>query len=217
MKKINIITGHYGSGKTTIALNTALRLAQNNKKVSIVDLDIVNPYFRTSDFPELLKKNSIEMIAPMYAGSNLDIPAVNFDMERIISESSHVVIDVGGDDAGAYALGRYAPLIDSMKEQTDMLYVINCYRYLTKTPAEAVQLMYEIEQAARIKHTGIINNSSLGYETSAEEIEKSHEFAVKISEETGLPLVFTAYRKGIDINISPKTEVELFIKPLWDK
>ena len=193
MKKINIITGHYGSGKTTIALNTALRLAQNNKKVSIVDLDIVNPYFRTSDFPELLKKNSIEMIAPMYAGSNLDIPAVNFDMERIISESSHVVIDVGGDDAGAYALGRYAPLIDSMKEQTDMLYVINCYRYLTKTPAEAVQLMYEIEQAARIKHTGIINNSSLGYETSAEEIEKSHEFAVKISEETGLPLVFTAY------------------------
>ena len=200
MKKINIITGHYGSGKTTSALNTALRLAQNNKKVSIVDLDIVNPYFRTSDFPELLKKNSIEMIAPMYAGSNLDIPAVNFDMERIISESSHVVIDVGGDDAGAYALGRYAPLIDSIK-----------------TPAEAVQLMYEIEQAARIKHTGIINNSSLGYETSAEEIEKSHEFAVKISEETGLPLVFTAYRKGIDINISPKTEVELFVKPLWDK
>ena len=108
-------------------------------------------------------------------------------------------------------------MIDSMKEQTDMLYVINCYRYLTKTPAEAVQLMYEIEQAARIKHTGIINNSSLGYETSAEEIEKSHEFAVKISEETGLPLVFTAYRKGIDINISPKTEVELFVKPLWDK
>ena len=88
------LVGTNGSGKTTIALNTALRLAQNNKKVSIVDLDIVNPYFRTSDFPELLKKNSIEMIAPMYAGSNLDIPAVNFDMERIISESSHVVIDL---------------------------------------------------------------------------------------------------------------------------
>ena len=117
MKKINIITGHYGSGKTTIALNTALRLAQNNKKVSIVDLDIVNPYFRTSDFPELLKKNSIEMIAPMYAGSNLDIPAVNFDMERIISESSHVVIDVGGDDAGAYALGICS--LDRFNERAD--------------------------------------------------------------------------------------------------
>lgn len=219
MKKINIITGHYGSGKTTVALNTALKLARENKdkKISIVDLDIVNPYFRTSDFAGLLGENNIEMTAPAYAGSNLDIPAVNFDIERIIDESGYTVIDVGGDDAGAYALGRYAPFINSVKEQTDMFYVINRYRYLTRTPAEAAELMYEIEQAARIKHTGIINNSSLGFETTAGDIDKTHEFAVKVSEETGLPLVFTAYRKGIKINTVPGEEMELFVKPVWEQ
>ncbi|MGN1481562.1 cobalamin biosynthesis protein CobQ [Porcipelethomonas sp.] len=216
MKKINIITGHYGSGKTTVSVNAALKASREAQKVSIVDLDIVNPYFRTSDFSDIFKENNIELYAPVYAGTNLDIPAVNFDMERIVSDSGCVIVDVGGDDSGAYALGQYASLFNSMREQTDMFYVINCYRYLTKTPAEAIELMYEIENASRMKHTGIINNSSLGAETSAEDIEKSCKFAEETARIANLPLIYTTYRKGVDISVSPGEELELFIKPIWE-
>jgi DhnA family fructose-bisphosphate aldolase class Ia len=108
-------------------------------------------------------------------------------------------------------------MINEIKDKTDMLYVINCYRYLTHTPNEATELMYEIEQASRITHTGIINNSSLGLETNAQEIENSNEFAEKTAQSANLPLVFTTYRKGIDININPKVQLEMFVKPVWEK
>lgn len=216
MNKINVITGHYGSGKTTVSVNMAFKAAAEGKKASIVDLDIVNPYFRTSDFAGLFKKKNIELYAPVYAGTNLDIPAVNFDMERIVADSDITVVDVGGDDSGAYALGQYSSFFNSQSDMTDMLYVINCYRYLTKTPAEATELMYEIESASRMKHTGIINNSSLGSETSAEDIEKSMKFAAETAESAGLPLVFTTYRKGLEPDLYKKEEIELFIKPIWE-
>ena len=103
--KITVITGHYGCGKTNVAVNIALKLAAEGKKVTVVDLDIVNPYFRTADFGELFDGKGIELIVPMYANSNLDIPALSFDLGAIINGSSYTVIDVGGDPEGAIALG----------------------------------------------------------------------------------------------------------------
>ena len=148
-RKINIITGHYGSGKTNVSVNMALDLAEKGEKVTVVDLDIVNPYFRTADFKELFGEHNISLTVPTYANSNLDIPALGFDMNGIADREGYIIIDVGGDDEGAKALGRYRKVFE--KYDTQMLYVINRCRYLTKEPAEALQLMYEIENASGMK------------------------------------------------------------------
>ena len=108
-RKINIITGHYGSGKTNVSVNMALDLAEKGEKVTVVDLDIVNPYFRTADFKELFGEHNISLTVPTYANSNLDIPALGFDMNGITDREGYIIIDVGGDDEGAKALGRYRP------------------------------------------------------------------------------------------------------------
>ena len=167
MKKITIITGHYGSGKTNLSVNLAMQLAKQQEKVTIVDFDIVNPYFRTADFQDLFENNGITLAASMYANTSLDIPAISFDVERMAYEPGYLIIDVGGDDAGAIGLGRYADALSAYQADMDMLYVVNRYRYLTEQPQEALELMQEIEAVSRMRHTGIVNKSNLGRETTA--------------------------------------------------
>lgn len=221
MKKVTVVTGHYGSGKTNICANLAIELAKKGEKVTVVDLDIVNPYFRTADFTELFKDNGINLVSSVYANSNLDIPAISFDVERICREDGYVIIDVGGDDAGATALGRYKAVFDELYKENriDMFYVINCCRYLTRTSKEALELMYEIEYTARFKHTGIINNSNLGNETTLETAISSLKFQSEVSREAKLPVVFTALCKGCkapEIEGVTFREVDVFVKPLWE-
>ncbi len=195
MKKINIVTGHYGSGKTNFSANLAIKLAENCGKVTVVDLDIVNPYFRSADFGELFSDKNIELIAPLYANSNLDIPAISFDLERIASGDGSLVIDVGGDDAGA----------------------MNCRRFLTRTAGEALELMYEIEAAAQMKHTAIVNNTNLLYETTAEILEDSAGFAEEISERSGLPIAFSCVPLGLTADVPSPFPVEIYVKKVWEK
>ncbi len=217
MKKITIITGHYGSGKTNFAVNLALKLAMQQEKVTIVDFDIVNPYFRTADFKALFAEKGVTLAASMYANTSLDIPAISFDLERMAYEPGHLIIDVGGDDAGAIGLGRYADALAAYKDQTDMLYVVNCYRYLTEAPEETLSLMYEIEQVSRMRHTGIINNSNLGVETTAETVLKSVDYAERVAKEAGLPLAGTAYRSDLHVNVPNGIPVEVYVKPVWEQ
>ncbi|MCI5815643.1 cobalamin biosynthesis protein CobQ [Ruminococcus sp.] len=216
MKKITIVTGHYGTGKTNYSVNLALEAARTGEPVTIVDLDIVNPYFRTADFGSLFAEHGVTMITPDYANSNVDIPVLNFDLERIASDPGYLIVDVGGDDAGATALGRYAEAFAQYGEQLDMLYVINCYRYLTSTPQEALEMLYEIEQASHMKHTGIVNNSNLGSETTAAHIESSLPFARELARQAGLPLLYTTY----DDRLSPSGvglhPVHVHVRPIWD-
>ncbi|MGN0605043.1 MAG: P-loop NTPase [Oscillospiraceae bacterium] len=218
MKKITVITGHYGSGKTNVSVNMAVKLAEQGKKVCIVDLDIVNPYFRTADFEEMFSEYGIELVKPMYANSNLDIPAISFDLERIAGEDGYIIIDVGGDDAGAIALGRYAEALMKYENQLDMFCVVNKYRYMTSSSDEALQIFYEIETASRMKHTGIINNSNLGDETTAQTVKDSMEFAKEISEKTGVPIAYTACTDSVDISGIPEAlPVKIYVKPIWEQ
>ena len=175
MKNIKIITGHYGSGKTNFSVNLAVKAAAEGKSAAIVDLDIVNPYFRTADFKDLFEKKGIRLIAPDFARSNLDIPSIQFDVVELATDEDCLIIDVGGDDAGATALGVYSrQLADS---EPDVLYVINRYRSLTTTPEEAVEILREIESTARIRATALVNNSHLKQRTDAKVIEDSIPFA----------------------------------------
>lgn len=220
MKKITIVTGHYGSGKTNLSVNLAVKAAEEGKKVAVVDLDLVNPYFRTADFKQLFEDMGIKLIAPDFANTNLDVPSIQFDVEQLAASEDCLIIDVGGDDAGATALGRYAEaLLEMLPGDIDMFYVINQRRTLTSNVEEAVTLMYEIEQASRMKHTAIVNNTNLGCETTAEIIEESADFADRVAEKTGLPLAFTTCPEE-QCSLTGRDDIlpiKVYVKLPWDR
>ena len=191
-KRITILCGHYGSGKTNVAVNMAYDLKNQFDKVLIADLDIVNPYFRTKDSKDDLENRGITLISSEYAGTNVDIPAMPQQMYAIIDDKqSKAVIDVGGDDRGALALGRIMP---SIIEENDyeMLFVINCYRPLTATAEDAMEVMGESEQACGLRFTDIRHNSNLGEETTPETVLLSLDYINKLCKLSGLPLFATS-------------------------
>ena len=191
-KRITLLCGHYGSGKTNVAVNLAFRLRQQNKRVAVADLDIVNPYFRTKDSLDSFRDAGIRLICSEYANTNVDIPALPQDMYAITDDPSlFAVVDVGGDDRGALALGRIAGLILA-EGNYEMLAVINASRPLTHTPEDTVEVLREIERAGGMKFTGIVNNTNLGRETDEEVVLHSVPYAEAVSEQMGIPLVLTA-------------------------
>lgn len=217
MKKINIVTGHYGSGKTNFSANLALSLAEKGEKVTVVDLDIVNPYFRTADFTELFGEKGVDLIKPMYANTNLDIPAISFDLERIATDEGYLIIDVGGDDDGALALGRYAKAFEPFSDKIEFFYVINRFRYMDDGVEECSSLLPEIERCSRMKATAIVNNSNLGKETTAETIKEGILFAEKVSEKTGLPIFCTTALPDINLSGENIIQNKLLVKPVWEE
>ena len=190
-KRLTLFAGHYGSGKTNIAVNYALHLAGEGKQVCIADLDIVNPYFRTKDSAKVLEEAGVHLISPQFANTNVDLPALPAEAYRLVTDKSvYGIMDIGGDDRGAYALGRYVP---SILEENDyrMIFVANCYRPLTRTPEEALEVMREIEEACGLKFTDIVNNSNLASETTAETVLDSVSYVEKLSRLSGLPIFAT--------------------------
>ena len=196
-KRLTLFAGHYGSGKTNIAVNYALQLAKEGKKVCIADLDIVNPYFRTADSAKELEAAGIDLISPKFANSNVDLPALPAEAYRLVEDKgSYGVMDIGGDDRGAYALGRYVPFI--IKENNyRMIFVANCYRPLTKTAQDALEVMREIEAACGLKFTDIVNNSHLGNFTDVQTLLDSQDFIKELSALSGLPVYLTTVRADL--------------------
>ena len=196
-KRITLLSGHYGSGKTNIAVNLARRLRASNENVAIADIDIVNPYFRTKDSQAELEKAGIRLISSPYAGSNVDLPALPDEVYAITDDKSvTAVVDVGGDDRGALALGRWR---DAILQEGDyeMLFVINCFRPLTATPEDAVEVMREIEIASGIPFTAVVNTSNLGDETTARDVLESGAYAANVCAISALPLKMTTVREEL--------------------
>ena len=191
-KRLTLFAGHYGSGKTNIAVNYALHLAGEGKKVCIADLDIVNPYFRTKDSAKVLEAAGVHLVSPHFANTNVDLPALPAEAYRLVTEKDvYGIMDIGGDDRGAYALGRYVPAI--LEENNyRMVFVANCYRPLTRTPEDALEVMREIEAACGLKFTDIINNSNLASETTAETVMASVAYVQELSKLSGLPVFATS-------------------------
>ena len=211
-KRITLLCGHYGSGKTNVALNMAYDIKKGGEKVTIADLDIVNPYFRTKDSAKELEAEGIELIVSEYAGTNVDIPALPAGMYSLTDNKEiKAVIDVGGDDRGALALGRISPAI---KEENDyeMLLVINKFRPLTPDAESTVEVMQEIEIAGGLKFTGIVNNSNLGELTTAEDVLNSVEYAKKVAEITGLTIKCTTVKQELYTELEGKIENLLPLK-----
>lgn len=187
-KRLTLFAGHYGSGKTNIAVNYAISLAKEDKQVCIGDLDIVNPYFRTADSAKELHSAGVTLISPQFANSNVDLPALPAEAYRLVEDKSiYGIMDIGGDDRGAYALGRYVPAIKA-EGNYRMVFVANCYRPLTRTPEEAMEVMAEIEAACGLAFTDIVNNSNLGPETTAQTLLDSLDYIEKLSKLSCLPV-----------------------------
>ena len=196
-KRLTLLCGHFGSGKTNVAVNIAYELAKQKSNVVALDLDIVNPYFRTKDSVEEFKSKGIKLVASEYANTNVDIPALPQEMYSVTDDKSiTAVLDVGGDDRGALALGRLAPEIRE-ENNYDMLLVINCYRPLTPDAPSTLEIMREIETACKIKFTGIVNNSNLGPLTTDEDVLSSQKYADEVSELSGLPVVLTTVTQSL--------------------
>ena len=205
-KRLTLLCGHYGSGKTNVAVNLAIQLKKQYNNLVVADLDIVNPYFRTKDSLDDFKKHGIELICSEYANTNVDIPALPADMYRLTTDKTlTAVIDVGGDDRGAYALGRLVPEIKA-EGNYEMLMVINGYRPLTPDAASTIEVMREIETACKLKFTGLVNNSNVGELTTAEYVLNSIDYAREVSNQSGLPIVMTTVKADLYDELKDKID-----------
>ena len=203
-RRLTLFAGHYGSGKTSLAIRYALELRKAGESVAIADLDIVNPYFRTKDHEETLRAAGIDLICSAFAGSNLDVPAMPPEVYDLIRERDRCgVLDIGGYDRGALALGRY---VGAIREEDDyeMLFVANFSRPLTRTPGDAMDVMREVETACGLPFTGIVNNTNLGIDTAAEDVLASLPKAEALCRLSGLPLRFTSYRSALGDKLKDK-------------
>ncbi len=193
LKNLIVVAGHFGAGKTNFAVNLAKELASDGREVTLIDLDIVNPYFRAADNKSELEALGVKCIVPDFANTNVDIPSlpptVLGALEAAQREPERVtIIDVGGDN-GAVALGMYNRFF--VEGKYDLLYVVNKYRPLTENISDAVEILREIEYCGRLRATGVIHNSNLGAETTAEDITDAIGWAKELADECGLPLLCT--------------------------
>lgn len=196
-KRLTILCGHYGTGKTNCAVNMAMDLKRQYPKVAVADLDIVNPYFRTKDSEAEFEKAGIELICSRYANTNLDIPALPENLYRITEDrDTKMILDIGGDDSGAIVLGRLASAILDENDY-EMLTVINKYRPLTPDVESTVEVLREIEASSRIPFTGIVNNSNLGEETTPEDVAASLKYAEDVASAMGIPVVMTTVKADL--------------------
>lgn len=214
-----LLCGHYGTGKTNFTLNLARDLRRDGQAVTVVDLDIVNPYFRSSDYKKLLDQWGVTLQTPRFARSNVDLPSLPPEIFSVLDKSQKgiVLIDAGGDDAGAKVLGRMAERIRARRYE--MLYVINKYRPMTGVAKQASDLLREIEAASRLSATGIVNNSHLGVHTTAQTILDTGEFANQTSQVLGLPLVATTVPRVLIEEIKGRVEniypVDVLVTTPW--
>lgn len=198
MRPVTIIVGHYGTGKTNLSVNLAIDLTKMGKRATLIDLDIVNPYFRASEQRAVLEEAGVDLVAPVFSesGTSLDVPSLTGRIAPSIqnaSDDAPVIIDAGGDDVGAVALGRFARFIagdDSSHEPVyAMLAVLNRYRNLVQEPLDAVENLREIEAASHLRITGLISNAHMKAETESEHIARGVAYAEKVARISGLPLV----------------------------
>lgn len=217
-KRIVVVTGHYGCGKTNFSLNLAQHQGAGPKLDRVlVDLDIVNPYFRSSDYQQQMEALGVSVEAPPFAGTNLDTPILSGRIDALLrNPSKQVILDVGGDDAGAAALGRFSSII--REQGYEMLYLVNYYRYLTRRPEDALEILQQVEAASRLKATGLVNCSNLARSTTREDVLGSMDFAREVARLTGLPLLFTAADRQLGFPASDEFyPLEIYVKNPWEE
>lgn len=222
-KRLNIFTGHFGSGKTEISVNYAIKLQEEGNKTAIVDLDIVNPYFRTADVKEQLEKMGIWVMTPLYANTNVDVPALPPEINTLFEKKEYkVVLDVGGDDDGARVLSRFREQI--LNDDYEMFFVISARRPMTDTSEKILDMVADIEASSRIKVTKLVNNTNLLGATGSEDIIEGQKLVEEVSSRLNIPIAFISgfsealkeYEKSRKSQDVPLFTMDKLIKLPWE-
>lgn len=208
-KRIRIITGHYGSGKSEFSVNYAIKLAEMGKKVALADLDVVNVYFRSREKAKEMEKLGVRVISSQINTPALDVPSISAEVYAPLQDESYdLVIDVGGDPVGARALGRY---VDYFKEgKYDMFYILNANRPETQTAEKAYEYMIKIQDVSRAKFTGIVNNTHLLKSTTVEDVLRGQELAMELKKLTGIPIRYISVLEHLVPELPKNLEGEIF-------
>lgn len=225
MKRINLFVGNYGSGKTELSINTAINLKKDHEDVILADVDIVNPYFRSSEHAAMLRGKGIRVLMPEYANTAVDLPTLPRDIYSVFAGSAWAVLDCGGDPAGATALGALKPHIEKVKEDTEVYFVLNACRPLQSTVAQTVDMIRAIEHVSRLRVTAIINNTNIANETTAGELKAGQEIAKKVSQELSIPIAYISgkkdvleeYRKENAADTDKLLPIAIFMRPYWQE
>lgn len=197
-KRLKIVIGAYGSGKSEVSVNLALAMKRENpdSKVLMADLDIVNPFYRSADANKILEDNGIRLISPMYANSNIDAPVLSGEVNVIFDDESYKgVYDIGGEDMGATILGSMRTKLSNI--DADLLMAVNVRRPFTTTVDEVIIMASQLQEAAKMKITGFINNSNLLDQTTFEDLKAGEEVLKEVSKRTGIPVVLTTVMDGV--------------------
>ena len=217
--RILVLVGNYGSGKTEISLNLALKLARRGEKVTLVDLDIVNPYFRSSERTELLEKESVKVYAPSFAMSTVDVPSLPADIQAVFADKSRrVIFDVGGDDTGAAALGQYKPYFD--QDDVEVLFVVNAFRPLSGDADSVCDLMLRVAGRSRLSPTAVINNANVAWETEESDLVRGEELLREVSTRMNLPIGYLCAKQDIldklpDHLSGERIAIDILMRPEW--
>ena len=220
-KRISIFIGHFGSGKTETALNYAREMSLRGEKTTLVDLDIVNPFFRSSDAEKELQKRNIRLIKPMFANSNIDVPALPAEVRSVFEDKSlKVILDVGGDDLGAKAVSRYKNSIET--EDYEMYFVINTKRPFTSTSSKIEEMLLEVQSVTRLTVSSLVNNTNLLDNTDVSDILESSQMIKDVANKHHISFGFTCVKKDLseELKLHSKDKIltmEGFIQLPWDK
>jgi len=198
LKKVYVLIGNYGSGKTELALNFAFRAAKNGK-TELIDLDMVNTYFRLTDRKKQIEAEEIRLVSPNYACSNVETLSIPAEIASAFHQDwDTVVFDVGGDPAGAMALGRYHnDFMELGEDNLEVLNVVNVRRPMAGTADKLIDLLRDMERNSRLKVTGFVNNTNLSYATTEQELLDGYEIIKEASEKTGIPVLYTSGTKQL--------------------
>ncbi len=197
-KRLNIMIGAYGSGKSEVAVNCALKMKEDRPsgKVLMADMDIVNPFYRSADAKELLEKNGIRVIIPSYANSNVDAPVLTGEMYVIFDDEDYSgVFDIGGEDMGANVLGSLKSRLE--KIDSNLIMVVNTLRPFTADVEGILKMGSELQEASRMKISGFINNTNLLEQTTFSEVLDGEKTVLEASERCGIPLLATTIMEGV--------------------
>lgn len=215
--RIKAVVGHYGSGKTEFSLNMALAAKAAGRRALVADMDIVNPFFRSAEQGERLKRAGVELIAPPYALTGVDLPVLSPEIYAIFEQPERFcVLDVGGDDAGAAALGGLSGRLAA--QGADLYYVVNPYRPFSNTVERVMEMMERIQRRARLQVTGLVNNANLGEETGAEELLEGRTLLEKVSRRCGVPVVCECGFEGVLQQLPPgppSFPIARYLMPEW--
>ena len=223
MKKINILLGNYGSGKTEISLNLVKKIKGSGEDVVLIDLDIVNPYFRSSEHKEMLNDLGIELISPTFANTAVDLPTLSPMVYSMTNTKKHVVIDCGGDPAGATALGFLSDRFNKAKDDIDVFFVINTCRPLQSEAKSIIEMMDSIEHVSKLKINKLIINSNLSIETDYTMLEQGLIIGKQVAQQKNIDIAYVCgtekvldnFRLNTNHPSLPSLKIEIFTRPQW--